>query len=74
MTEEILRMLQSGDTYGAVQHVQRDAEPREVAERFQQLVRDLYMAVETPGFRRCSSAGWDSLLLDEDGIDRCGRA
>ncbi len=42
MIEEVLRLIHSGRTDAAVQSVQRDAVPREVARRFDGLVRELY--------------------------------
>lgn len=42
MKDEILRLMHSADAYSAVQLVERDGTPHEIAERFQTLVPDLY--------------------------------
>jgi hypothetical protein len=43
---EIARLVQSGDTYAALQHVQREGTPREIAARFHEIVRDLYWSTK----------------------------
>jgi hypothetical protein len=42
MTNEIIQLLQAGDTYAAIQYVHQEGSPREIAKRFGEIVGELY--------------------------------